>query len=174
MGRCPSGLVYLGKRTTKEKAKLLGVILAEQGNRYIDAIPKAFLEACVALATIVVSDNILGATRNPYYIPSLVIISAILLPTIRYSRNRTWGPKFRGAVRQTSVWIVGVAAIIVLLPQDKQLGIFDLRNPLSLYNVGVAYYLVLGIGLAALYFAVADWLKEGKERSLSGLNPEFI
>jgi len=139
----------LRRRTIKEKARLLRVILAEQGIRYIDAIPKAFLEACVALVTIVVSNNILGATSNPYYVPSLVIISVILLPTIRYSRNRTWGPKFRGAVRQTSVWIVGVAAIIVLLPQEKQLGLFDLRNPLSLYNSGVGYWLSFSYRLQA-------------------------
>ncbi len=126
------------------------------------ALGKGFLESSAALVTLVISDNLVEFTKNPYYNLSLLAVFAVVAPMMVYSRNRTWGSGFRRTVGETSSWVIGVIAILVLLPQQKQLGLFDGLN-LSLYNVLVAYFLFLGVLLPAFIFVLADWLKDSED-----------
>ena len=59
--------------------------------------------------------------------------------------------------------------------RGKTLGVFS-GPPLSVFNVGVAVYLFLGIALTVPFFLLADWNREEpKIRSVPTIfNPDFI
>jgi len=144
--------------------------------RIPDYFNKGFFEACGALIGLVVSDNLLGFTKTPYSneiaggVATVVILIGVL------SENRSWHRVYWTRVQRIVSWMFAAMGLIILgTSGEKQLGVFS-GPPLSVFNVGVAVYLFLGIALTVPFFLLADWNREEpKIRSVPTIfNPDFI
>lgn len=143
---------------------------------------KALIIAIAALATLIVSDNILAFVHGPYYLPTTYGGFAVVTLIFLVSRKKGWGQSFRKITLETAAWIAGVIAIVLLPFAEKDVYFFDTGHVLSYYNLQVVFagfYLIL---LVLPFFVVSDilrntpvLLKAARQKRVPTIfNPAFI
>jgi hypothetical protein len=117
---------------------------------------KAYIEATAALITLLVSDNILGFTHSPYYLPETYGAFVIVALIAVISRKKKWGRGYRKMTAQTAAWMLGVISVVLLPFAEKDVYFFDTAHALSNYNLAVLAAALLLILLPTPFILAAD------------------
>jgi len=129
--------------------------------RLIQSFEKRLVGTCITLAALWATDHLAELpkyTNYAYAIGLVVIIVGIL------GRKRDWAKKYRKYVFEIDSWLLGAIALFILgISAEKQLDVFN-GSGLSWFNVGVAYFLILGIMLPTPMFMLAEWIGQTEKR----------
>jgi|SRR5207245_1143725 len=129
--------------------------------RFLRSLGKRFFGTCLTLAALWITDHL---TDVPKYTNYAAVLGLVVIMIAIWGRKRLWAEKYRKLVFQVDSWFLGAIALLILgISAERQLNVFD-GSGVSLFNFGVAVFLVAGILLPTPLFMLADWIGQIDKR----------